>query len=92
MLVVPHAHDQPDNAARVERLGVARVLYPKHYTADRAATELRTLLDDPKVGPAATAIAARVDAEDGVSAACDAIEAHLAAIGRADRAFRSAAS
>ena len=26
MLVVPFAHDQPDNAARVRRLGVARVV------------------------------------------------------------------
>ena len=47
MLVVPHSHDQPDNAYRVTRLGVARTLYPKRYTAARAAHELRRLLDDP---------------------------------------------
>ena len=32
MLVVPHAHDQPDNAFRVTRLGAARVLRPGRYT------------------------------------------------------------
>jgi UDP:flavonoid glycosyltransferase YjiC (YdhE family) len=91
MLVVPFAHDQPDNASRVERLGVARVLYPKHYTAERAATELRALFDDPKAELAAAAVAGRVGAEDGVEDACDAIEAYLAARVRPDRAVRSAA-
>ena len=47
MLVVPHSHDQPDNAHRVTRLGVARTLYPKRYTASRVVAELRPLLDDP---------------------------------------------
>jgi rhamnosyltransferase subunit B len=89
MLVVPFAHDQPDNAARVERLGVARVLYPKHYTAERAAAALRVLLDDPAPGLAAEAVGARIRAEDGVSAACEAIEAYLAAA-RPGRAGRSA--
>jgi UDP:flavonoid glycosyltransferase YjiC (YdhE family) len=90
MLVVPFAHDQPDNAARVERLGVARVLYPKHYTAERAAAALRTLLDDSAAGRAAEAVAARIRVEDGVSAACDAIEEYLAARVRPGRAERSA--
>jgi rhamnosyltransferase subunit B len=36
-LVVPHSYDQPDNAARLERLGVGRTLFPAFYTARRAA-------------------------------------------------------
>ncbi len=47
MLVVPHAHDQPDNADRLARLGVARTLSPRRYTPARVADELRRLLDDP---------------------------------------------
>ena len=31
-LVMPMAFDQPDNAQRLERLGVARSLYPKRFT------------------------------------------------------------
>ena len=31
MLVVPHAHDQPDNAARATRLGVARTVRQHSY-------------------------------------------------------------
>ena len=73
MLVVPHSHDQPDNAFRVVRLGVARTLYPKRYTAARAATELRRLLDDPEYAERARQVARIVAAEGGAAAAADAI-------------------
>ncbi|HUF31518.1 MAG TPA: glycosyltransferase, partial [Gemmatimonadaceae bacterium] len=33
-LIVPFSHDQPDNAHRVERLGIAKVIYPNAYRAD----------------------------------------------------------
>ena len=47
MLVVPFAHDQPDNAARLVRLGVARTVSPHRYNADRAAHELTPCLTTP---------------------------------------------
>lgn len=37
MLVVPFAHDQHDNGARVERLGVARTIARNSYKAGRVA-------------------------------------------------------
>ena len=77
MLAVPHAHDQPDNAARLARLGVARVVTPGRYTAARVASELRTLLDDPAPARRAAEVAGIVGREDGVGAACAAIEALL---------------
>ena len=40
MLVVPHAHDQPDNAHRLARLGIARVLWPRRYTPARVAVNV----------------------------------------------------
>jgi UDP:flavonoid glycosyltransferase YjiC (YdhE family) len=73
MLVVPHSHDQPDNAFRVTRLGVARTLYPKRYTAARAAKELERLLGDPSYALRARETAAIVAAEGGAEAAADAI-------------------
>jgi UDP:flavonoid glycosyltransferase YjiC (YdhE family) len=73
MLVVPHSHDQPDNAFRVTRLGVARTLYPTRYTAARAATELERLLGDPSYAARARDTAAIVAAEGGAEAAADAI-------------------
>jgi rhamnosyltransferase subunit B len=77
-LAVPYANDQPDNAWRLERLGVARTLYPSRYRAGRVVTELRALLGEARVGRRAAEIAGVVHAEDGVRAACDAIERVLA--------------
>ncbi len=74
MLVVPFAHDQPDNAARVIRLGVARSLSRSRYRAKRVAVELAALLDDPAVQSRAAALGERIRAEHGVAAACDELE------------------
>lgn len=73
-LVVPFAHDQPDNASRVERLGVAKVLYPRRYTADRVARRLEALLEEPGYVRRAGEVAERVRSEEGVEDACDALE------------------
>jgi UDP:flavonoid glycosyltransferase YjiC (YdhE family) len=78
-LVVPFAHDQFDNAHRVARLGVSRTLLPRRYRAGRVEKELRTLLEDPEYTARAGAVAERVRGEDGVGAACDAIEEVLRA-------------
>ena len=75
-LVVPHAHDQPDNAFRLGRLGVSRTLLPRHYVAGRVTRELETLLGGDYATRAAE-IAGRVRLEDGVTAACDAVERAL---------------
>ena len=77
MLVMPYSYDQPDNAERVARLGVARVISRRRYTATRAAAQLDRLLGDPAYAERATAIGAGVRAEDGVTIACDALEAAL---------------
>ena len=78
MLVVPFAHDQFDNAARVTRLGVGRTLDRKAYRAERVAVELGALLDDPRPAQRAAEIGARIRAETGVATACAAIERALA--------------
>jgi rhamnosyltransferase subunit B len=72
-IVVPHGHDQPDNAYRVRKLGVSRTIYPQHYEAARAARELeRVLRGDYRERAAATAAVVRQ--EDGAGAAVAAIE------------------
>ncbi len=79
MLVVPFSHDQPDNAFRAERLGVARTLNLKHYGAHTVARELAALLRNPGYSKQAEAVAAKIAGEDGVRAACDGLEAALEA-------------
>jgi len=76
MLVVPHGHDQFDNAYRVTKLGVARTLHPRRYRAPRVERELERLLDDAYRARAAS-IATTVRAEHGAAAAAEALEALL---------------
>ena len=78
MLVVPWAHDQPDNAHRVACLGASRTLYPRRYTARAVEKHLRALLDDPSYSARAAEVGRGVRAEDGVASACEAIERVLA--------------
>jgi rhamnosyltransferase subunit B len=78
MLFIPYAHDQPDNATRAKRLGVARILSRRRYTASRVAAELSQLLNDRHYSSRANEISLQVKAETGVQTACDAIEAQLA--------------
>ncbi len=77
MLVVPHAHDQFDNAARVARAGIARTIPRRRYTPTRVAAELRHVLDNPRYTQRASAIGQKVRREDGVRAARDALEGLL---------------
>ena len=69
MIVVPYAHDQPDNAFRVTNLGVARTLYPQRYKADRIRRELEQLLGDRTYAERAEAIAKTVRSEGGAEEA-----------------------
>jgi rhamnosyltransferase subunit B len=73
-LVVPHAHDQPDNAMRAARLGVSRTLYPRRYTEAAVVRELQKLLSNKAYAERAAEVGARVQAEEGAEAAADAIE------------------
>jgi UDP:flavonoid glycosyltransferase YjiC (YdhE family) len=82
MLVMPFSHDQPDNAARVVRLGVARVIERRRYRADRAAMALRGLLDDPAYAEAGAKVRARMAGEKGAGAAVDAILARFGPVSR----------
>jgi rhamnosyltransferase subunit B len=77
MLVMPYSHDQPDNAARVERLGVALKISRQQYLAERAAEKLRALLENPTYAAKAAKIGQMIQSENGVSVACDAIEQKL---------------
>ncbi|MBK8036951.1 MAG: glycosyltransferase family 1 protein [Verrucomicrobiaceae bacterium] len=51
-LIMYMAHDQPDNADRVERLGAGIGLSVRQFTPDRVAKELSRLLTEPSFGEA----------------------------------------
>jgi rhamnosyltransferase subunit B len=77
-LIMPYCDDQPDNAARMQRLGTSRTISRQEYQAARVAQELEILLDQPEYAIKAAAVAQIIQAEDGVKLACDAIIKQLA--------------
>jgi rhamnosyltransferase subunit B len=70
-LITPVWFDQPDNAARAVKLGVARSLPFRRATAARLIQQLRPLLTNRAYGNAARGIAASVNAVDGAAVAAD---------------------
>ena len=74
MLIMPYSHDQPDNARRVQRLKVARVIQRGKYTPVRVAKKLEGMLSEPLFALRAKQVAQRMEHEDGVRSACDALE------------------
>ena len=75
MLIMPFSHDQPDNGRRMQRLKVARVIQRGNYTPVRVARKLRAMLDEPLFARRAEIVARRLEQEDGLRSACDALEA-----------------
>jgi len=71
MLVVHYSHDQPDHAARLTRLGVARGIARERYNAEIAAREIEILLQDRGYAERAAELGARVRSETGAITACD---------------------
>jgi rhamnosyltransferase subunit B len=80
MVVVPWAHDQPDNARRIVKLGAGRIVSRSHYSADRIADELQQILGNSSYGAKARQLGLSIAAEDGAATACEAIEAALGAL------------
>lgn len=73
-LIMPYSHDQPDNAVRCERIGVARLISRGKYGAENAARELRKILSDSSYKSNAAQARKIVQGERGAQTACDAIE------------------
>lgn len=73
-LIMPYSHDQPDNAERCKRLGVAETISREKYSAETAAKLLRRILTDSKYQTNAAEAAQIIQAENGTQTACDAIE------------------
>lgn len=64
-LIMAMAHDQPDNADRLERLGAGIGLTVRQFKPDRVARELRHLLQDAQVQETAVHCAHRLAAAPG---------------------------
>jgi UDP:flavonoid glycosyltransferase YjiC (YdhE family) len=76
MLVMPYSHDQPDNAARITRIGVGQTISRKAYKASHVAKELKEILENPAYAERAKEIGEKVRAEDGAKTAVDLMLKH----------------
>lgn len=74
MLIMPYSHDQPDNARRMQRLKVAKVIRKKRYTPWRVARRLTKIFADERFARRSESVARQLSREDGVKTACDALE------------------
>jgi len=73
-LIMPMAYDQPDNAARIRKLGVGDWLKPKAFRAEAVANKLERLTRSPEVAERCRSIAGRVDGGRAIDQTCDLIE------------------
>jgi rhamnosyltransferase subunit B len=74
MVIVPYGHDQPDNAMRVSKLGIAETIGRRQYTAKAVASALERLIGNSGVHVRASRIGGIVSEEDGAQTAADAID------------------
>lgn len=74
MLCVPMAHDQFDNAARCERLGVALSVQHRKVAVDKMYNALTRIVGDPSFAQNAARIAAAMKGEDGAAKAVEVLE------------------
>jgi UDP:flavonoid glycosyltransferase YjiC (YdhE family) len=76
-LTVPFTFDQPDNSARLARLGMSRSIARVRYRAAPVAEHLRALATDQTYATRAAEISRAIKLENGQSRACDLIENFL---------------
>jgi UDP:flavonoid glycosyltransferase YjiC (YdhE family) len=60
-LIMPLSHDQPDNAARVKRMGVGDYMYPRRFRAANIAAKLGELLASRSVQEACAQVRRKID-------------------------------
>jgi rhamnosyltransferase subunit B len=81
-LMMPMNYEQPDNVARLKRLGVARALSPNRFTAPAVTRDLRVLLNDEAMRVRCRELAQRMAPDEPCAAACDRLEEFADRIGR----------
>jgi rhamnosyltransferase subunit B len=73
-LIVPNAHDQPDNGQRIERLGLGRMIFPGSYRQARAVRAVAELTGSADIRRRCLDFAPRVDSAAALERACSLIE------------------
>lgn len=85
-LLLPFGGDRPDTAARIESLGVARMILPPAWTSERVSRELVQLLGSGKVRDRCRAFSTITKRSQSAETSADAVEHAVAStrVGLAD--------
>jgi rhamnosyltransferase subunit B len=73
-LIVPNAHDQPDNGQRIERLGLGFTINPRSYAPARAARTISELCRSQAIAARCRQFEPRIDSSASLERACALIE------------------
>ncbi len=73
-VIRPMAHDQPDTAARVEKLGIGVSLSPKKFNAASIAEKINTLITSQQVLDRCKSYAQKIDPDKSLNDTCTIIE------------------
>ena len=73
-VIRPMAHDQPDNAARVERLGIGTSLSPPKFNAASLAEKLNTVITAERVLDRCKSFARKIKPDQSLDDTCTIIE------------------
>jgi rhamnosyltransferase subunit B len=73
-LVVPNAHDQPDNGQRIVRLGLGLCIDPRKYNEESAARAIGELRGSQRIRDRCREFAPRIDGRASLERACALIE------------------
>jgi UDP:flavonoid glycosyltransferase YjiC (YdhE family) len=65
------SQDQPDNAARIQKLGVGRVLLPQKFTPRNISAALKHLLHNPETKQSCKTLAQKNDFNQALKNTCD---------------------
>jgi UDP:flavonoid glycosyltransferase YjiC (YdhE family) len=89
-LIMPLSHDQPDNAARLKRMGVGDSLPPAAFRAERLTPMLARLLESAQVRARCAEVAGRFEGVDPFGDACVVVDQFVEQIAAAAPARHSA--
>jgi UDP:flavonoid glycosyltransferase YjiC (YdhE family) len=73
-LTMPMGFDQPDNATRLERLGVGRWVVPSKFDGDHVAGALGGLLGDARTATNCRQWSDRIRSRNAIEETCDLLE------------------
>jgi UDP:flavonoid glycosyltransferase YjiC (YdhE family) len=73
-VIVPHGHDQPDNGARVQRMGVGVVTSERSYRAKSVASAVNRLISSNEVKRNCARYRELMELEDPFPGTCELIE------------------